>query len=123
MGVTEFQTQYHAAGALCREGRFGEALAILDELDRALPNNRDIMWARAICFKGLARTDEASEICDTLIALFGDERAIQLKQQLVQPDDLFAPATPTAPTTSPPSSGSPTSSTSTSSSTTARRAT
>ena len=98
MGQSEFKARFDAASDLYRhasdlyrQGKCVEALALLDALDQAFPNTREIMWPRAQCLKRLERVDETSEVCDALIAQFGDERAIAMKQ------DLFRPAAPTPP--------------------------
>ena len=53
MEQSEFRMRYHAASDLVRQGKCVEAMAILDALDQAFPNSREIMWARAQCLKRL----------------------------------------------------------------------
>lgn len=82
MGDNEFKTRYRKAVELYRQGKCAEALNVLDALDQAVPNKREIMWPRAQCLQRLGRTDDAIEVCDALIAQFGDERAIAMKQEM-----------------------------------------
>ena len=63
MEQSELRMRYHAASDLVRQGKCVEAMAILDALDQAFPNSREIMWARAQCLKRLERLDEANGVC------------------------------------------------------------
>ncbi len=76
------QTQFQKADDFYRQKRFEEALRVLDTLDTAFPNTRNIMLPRARCLRHLNRPQEAMEICDHLIDRFGDEKAVKLKNAI-----------------------------------------
>ena len=90
MDQAELTKRLRSASDLYNQGKCVEALALLDTLEQALPNTREIMWMRAQCLRRLERLDETSQVCGALIALFGDERAIAMKEDLVR---LAAPLT------------------------------
>lgn len=55
----EAKQAYLRAVALHDEGRFGEALDLLDDVDAARPNSRQVAYHRALCLTRLGRFDEA----------------------------------------------------------------
>jgi tetratricopeptide (TPR) repeat protein len=76
------QSQFQKADDFYQSGRFEEALSVLDRLNEAYPDKRNIMFPRARCLRRLKRPQEAMEVCDRLIELFGDERAVKLKNAI-----------------------------------------
>lgn len=74
--------KFQQASRLYMEKKYTEALAILDEVNRAFPNNKDILYARGRCLARLGRLDEARIICDQLTTVFSDPRGEQLKAKI-----------------------------------------
>jgi tetratricopeptide (TPR) repeat protein len=73
------QAQFQKADDFYRQKRYEEALNVLNRLDAAFPDKRNIMLPRARCLRHLKRPQEAMAICDRLIERYGDERAAKLK--------------------------------------------
>lgn len=78
----EAERKFHLSDKYYREGRYGQALVLLDALDQEFPNTKRIMWARALSLAKLKRHDEALAVCDQLIALFQYSPAVKLKGRL-----------------------------------------
>lgn len=76
------QSQFQKADDLYRSGRYEEALNVLNRLDAAFPDKRNIMYPRARCLRRLKRPQEAMEVCDLLIERYGDKRAAKLKNAI-----------------------------------------
>jgi Leucine-rich repeat (LRR) protein len=104
MDKAQFIQQYQEAQRWFQEGKFREALAILDGLNRAAPTNKDILYARCVCLAKLGKVSEAGLICDHLMNVLNDPRGAQLKATLGE--ELFpewnlggtSVSTPRAPT-------------------------
>lgn len=75
---------FKQAEALYANGRHEEALQILQKLDQAFPNNKNILYPKALCLAALNRHDEAAAACDTLDAL-NDPRGQAVRQKLTPP--------------------------------------
>jgi len=70
----EASQKYRKASQLYEREHFADALAIFDELDKALPDNGEIMYARAPAMIQLGRHDEARAIGERLNGHFNDPR-------------------------------------------------
>ena len=70
MDNTEAIQRYQEAQALYQTGRLTEALVLLDELNQAFPETREVRLARAMVLSALGRQDESSGVCDQLDAHF-----------------------------------------------------
>jgi outer membrane lipoprotein-sorting protein len=104
MDAQEGTAKFKQADTLFKQGQFGAALALLDELDTAFPNTKNILYPKALCLEKLGRLDEAEAVCDTLARQFEDPRAQTLKARIQASrgaaggvdmsglDDLFGPA-------------------------------
>ena len=79
--------QFNKADALYREGRYAEALVVLDELNALYPNTPNILLPRARCLYRLRRVREAIDVCNILISQHKNERALQLKQSIMKKAD------------------------------------
>lgn len=88
-----YREQYKRADQLFKEGKYAESLQILDQLDQAVPNNKNISYARAMSLAKLNRRDEALAVCEFLIKNFGDPKAVKLQQSL-QSQQRAAPTQP-----------------------------
>lgn len=67
-----------------QSGRYQEALGILNELNQAFPNTRNVLYPAALCLEKLGRQQDAWNICEQLIAQFQDPRARQLQATIIQ---------------------------------------
>lgn len=76
------QNKFGQADQLFQQGRFDEALALLDELDQAFPNSPNVMYPRARCLVEIGETNEAMDLLDELALQFQHEEAMQLKGEL-----------------------------------------
>ena len=74
--------RFQEADALFKQQRYQDALRILEELDAAFPNTRNVMYPRAQCLYALGRTGEAMQVCDFMMALFEDASAQELKARI-----------------------------------------
>ena len=81
MNTEEIKQGFQQAAALFQAQQYDQALQILDRLDNAAPNTRDILYFKARVLGVLNRPQEAATLCDRLTAL-GDARGEQLKAAL-----------------------------------------
>ncbi len=86
---------YKHAGQLHKEGKYAEALAILDNLSREFPDAKNVIFARVRCMAALDRLNDALQGCNYLIQKFQHQGAQQLKVELEA--KLAAPAMPEIP--------------------------
>ena len=108
MNAREGSAKFNEAGTLFKQGQFGEALELLDDLDVEFPNTKSILYPKARCLEKLGRLDDAEVICDALVNQFQDPRGETLKAKIQASrdagagigmgldlsglDDLFGPA-------------------------------
>jgi len=76
------QNKFGQADMLYKQGRFDEALALLDELDQAFPNSPNVMYPRARCLVEVGETNEALDILDDLATHHQHQDAAKLKKEL-----------------------------------------
>lgn len=81
MNTEAIKQGFQQAAALFQAQQYDQALQILDRLDNAVPNTRDILYFKARVLGVLNRAQEAATLCDRLTAL-GDARGEQLKAAL-----------------------------------------
>ncbi|MBN2310654.1 MAG: tetratricopeptide repeat protein [Candidatus Hydrogenedentes bacterium] len=82
MRSEEATEKFQATKRLFAEKRYPETLAILDELDAAFPNAKNILYPKALCLAKMRRLDEAEQICRQLIAGHRDPRAARLLKRI-----------------------------------------
>lgn len=82
MDEPEAKKRYEQAKRLYQAKRPAEALAILDEVDKAFPRDKNIMFARALALTDLGQRNAALELCEYLVAVYADPRGERLKAQL-----------------------------------------
>ncbi len=82
MDTNDSRQRFEQATTFFKEGRYSEALNLLDSLDLQFPNQKNVMIPRALCLEQLGRPQEALEICEEVLALFDDRRAPALKARL-----------------------------------------
>jgi hypothetical protein len=80
--------KFKEADSLFRSGRYQEAMQVLVELDRSFPHTKNILFPMALCLEKLGCPGEAEQMCDRLIAQFGDQRAVQMKARLGKPQTV-----------------------------------
>lgn len=95
MDSEQASNAYKRAGQLHKEAKYTEALAILDGLDKAFPNTKNIIFARVRCMAAMNRLSHAIEGCNYLMQQFQHQGAHQLKTELEA--KLAAPPMPDIP--------------------------
>ncbi len=117
MDKSEAERRFQKADKLFTYGRFEDALADLDALDSAFPNNHRVLNARVRTLEQLQRYEEALAVCDHLVNELGYQKAQTMRDRLAEevarsggaPQDAFwsnepvpAPSTPpTSPANAP----------------------
>ena len=76
------QNKFGQADMLYQQGRFDEALALLDELDQGFPNSPNIMYPRARCLVEIGETNEALDLLEELALHHQHQEAIVLKGEI-----------------------------------------
>jgi tetratricopeptide (TPR) repeat protein len=74
--------RYNKASALHEQGRYKEALALLDELEQNWPGNAKLLYAKARTLRRLGRLEEALELCEYLVRKHDHERAEKLARRI-----------------------------------------
>lgn len=82
MKAQQGTAKFKRADELFNQGKFAEALGLLNELDVAFPNTKNILYAKAVCLHQLGHLDEAESVCDWVMQEFQDPRAQALKAQI-----------------------------------------
>lgn len=90
MDGQESREAFRKADQLFRDGNYGDALALLKELDAIHPNTRNILVPMALCLERLGREEEALPLCERLVRQFADSRARALLERLRLPRALPA---------------------------------
>lgn len=75
MDAAEAKSRYTEAKRLHAAGLHTEALALLDALDAAHPNSKNVLLAKAECLISLDERDSAARICEAVLARQEDPRA------------------------------------------------
>ena len=76
------QNKFGQADMLYQQGRFDEALALLEELDQAFPNSPNVMFPRARCLVEIGETNEALDLLEELALHHQHKEAIELKSEI-----------------------------------------
>lgn len=79
MDNEEAKQAYLNAVARYDAGDFADALSLLDEVENARPNSRQVTYHRALCLTRLGRFDKASDCYDRLIGRIEPERLRELE--------------------------------------------
>ncbi|MEA3365591.1 MAG: hypothetical protein U9Q79_08115 [Candidatus Hydrogenedentes bacterium] len=74
--------KFQQSKMLFGQKRYPEALILLDELNTAFPNERHVMYARAMCLAELQRPLEAMQICEQAVSMHNDEKSQELLSRL-----------------------------------------
>ncbi len=78
MDAQTAQQQFQQADRLYREGRYAEALALLNALNKEFPNTKNLMYAAALCLEKVGNIEEAKFLCNALIRQFDYGKAKEL---------------------------------------------
>ncbi len=90
MNSEQASEEYKTASDLYTQGKHAEALEILDRLDALYPNDRRVMYARALALRAVGRPDEARALCERCLASHDAPRVRALLNELLA-------ATPSSP--------------------------
>ena len=82
MNAEESKHLLEQAKALMKQGDFARALPMLEQLYRAYPQDRTILYYSAACLENTGRYDDAVRVCDALFSLHGDERAREITARI-----------------------------------------
>ncbi len=82
MDKSEAERRFQKADKLFTYGRFEDALADLEALDSAYPNNHRVLNARVRTLEQLQRYDEALALCDKLVSELGYQKAQTMRDRL-----------------------------------------
>jgi hypothetical protein len=86
--------KYRQADTLMEEERYDEALAVLDELYAAYPNEKELLYIRALCLEKVDRKHEAWGLAKRLIELHDDPRGREIQMQLEGTQQPVVPPPP-----------------------------
>lgn len=82
MDPQESQQRFQQAQQLFQQGDANGALQQLQQLYRAFPKHKDVIYAMILCYEKLNRKAEALPLCEKLIVEFQDPRATDLMGRL-----------------------------------------
>jgi predicted esterase len=82
MSETRSLDRFEDAEHKYKSGRYAEALKILDTLDTAHPNNKNIVYAQARCLYKMGKTEQAAELSRLSISKWDSPRAKVLLENI-----------------------------------------
>ena len=82
MDKREARKKFEQSKTLFAQNRYPEAMIVLDELNAAYPNEKHIMYARAMCLAELQRPLEAIQLCEQAVAMHNDPKSQALLGRL-----------------------------------------
>ncbi|MFO7974415.1 MAG: tetratricopeptide repeat protein [Candidatus Hydrogenedentota bacterium] len=82
MHKREAAQKFQQSKTLFAQKRYPEALILLDELNAAFPNEKHIMYARAMCLAEMQRPLDAMQVCEQAVDMHNDEKSQELLNQL-----------------------------------------
>jgi hypothetical protein len=80
----EINLMFQQIVALYKEKKYDQCLAMLENLESSLPQNKDVLYHKALCLASLRRFDEASACCLNLKGQFSDNRVEELEQWIMR---------------------------------------
>ena len=78
------KADFRKSSVLYEMGRYQESMHILTSLDRAFPNNPDVLYPLARCMAKQGWVEDALEICVRLEALCRHPKARKLQKRIIQ---------------------------------------
>lgn len=85
MDAAQSQQLFKQADALFKQGQYEQALQILEQLNRAFPNEKNILYPAALCCERLGRKQVALQLCQQLLEQFQDPRVHDVMARLNAP--------------------------------------
>ena len=82
---------WQQALALYKEKKYGDSLAILENLEKLSPQEKNILFQKALCLAALRRFEEAGMLCAQLKGQFPDSRVEDLEQWIGQSAPSYHP--------------------------------
>ncbi len=82
MGNESHYERFGESTELIRAGRYREALQILNVLNDAHPNTKNVIYSAALCLEQLGKPHRALPLCDQLIKQFDDPRAHEMMARI-----------------------------------------
>jgi hypothetical protein len=80
----EISRMFQQVVALYKEKQYDQCLGMLEKMEIALPQNRDVLYHKALCLASLRRLDDAMACCQNLKGQFSDNRVEELQQWIVR---------------------------------------
>lgn len=80
----EINLMFQQIVALYKEKKYDQCLAMLENLEASLPQNKDVLYHKALCLASLRRLDEAMACCQNVKGQFSDNRVEELEQWIVR---------------------------------------
>ena len=98
MDAQQGTEKFREADALFKQGEYARALQLLDELNRAYPNEKRLLYAMALSLGKLGRRAEALQTCNRILERYDHPRTQRLKERLMRGGiDQAEPAPPPPP--------------------------
>lgn len=91
MDKKEAKQIFLQADVLYTQGRYDDALHLLQRLNREFPRQKHIMYSAALCLEQLGRAQESIALCEQLIERFEDERAELILSRFAGEDKVEEP--------------------------------
>jgi len=82
MTSQEAAQKFQQSKTLFAQKRYPEALIMLDEINAAFPDQKDVLYGRAMCLAELQRPLEAIRICEQAVAMHNDQKSQALLNRL-----------------------------------------
>jgi len=86
MDAATASKKFQESKVLFASGNFQQSLGMLDEVDRAFPHQKNIVYAKAMCLKNLGRREEAIAACQSVLSRFDDTKTKALLKELERED-------------------------------------
>lgn len=80
----EASALYEDALARLQDGKYGEGMSILEDLERERPNSRHVTYYRAVCLAQLGRPEEAEECAARLEGKVDADTLAKLREEVAQ---------------------------------------
>jgi len=82
MTSQEAAQKFQQSKTLFAQKRYPEAMIMLDEINAAFPDQKDVLYGRAMCLAELQRPLEAIRICEQAVAMHNDQKSQALLNRL-----------------------------------------
>ena len=82
MDQNEAKSKFRQSDELFQLGQYQDSLRVLQELNVAFPDTKNILFPMARNLHALGKSAEALKLCDQLFAMFNDPKAVELKKNI-----------------------------------------